>query len=347
MHATASALYLQILFNTVERLGISKAAFIRKNSLKDFAEIGEYVPLSDVLKYWKLAANALNHPGLGFEAGKNMQHSDMGTFVYALMNCATFGEAHDTALTYQPILCSAFNTTRKDISNRIGSATLHYKDLSAEEGRHLSEFDFAQTLNLARFLTGDKNSEVSFHEVRFKHSELYPAHYYEEYFGCPVKFSQSANEVLYEKSILDIKVAGHNKELRSLIMSQLNFQIESEAKKRCNPLSEKVSHYIEDHIGKPLPDASQAASHFAMSISTFRRRLALEDTNYPELLNVIKRSAAENLLVNSENSLEQISFHLDFANSSSFTRAFKRWNGVTPKAYRAKGLSIITEDETC
>jgi AraC-like DNA-binding protein len=56
--------------------------------------------------------------------------------------------------------------------------------------------------------------------------------------------------------------------------------------------------------------------------------------SFQALTEETRRDLAEGLLRNQRHSLAEIAFLTGFAEQSSFTRAFKRWVGVTPASYR-------------
>ena len=75
-----------------------------------------------------------------------------------------------------------------------------------------------------------------------------------------------------------------------------------------------------------------------MSERTLHRRLADEGASFQTIATQARREAAEALLGTTEHPLADVAFLTGFADQSAFTRAFKRWTGQTPTAYRAAGV---------
>jgi AraC-like DNA-binding protein len=71
-----------------------------------------------------------------------------------------------------------------------------------------------------------------------------------------------------------------------------------------------------------------------MSSRTLQRRLAEQGHSYRTLVDASRRQLAKHLLRKSDFSLIEVAFMTGFADQSAFTRAFKRWSGHTPRAYR-------------
>jgi AraC-like DNA-binding protein len=65
-----------------------------------------------------------------------------------------------------------------------------------------------------------------------------------------------------------------------------------------------------------------------------QRRLAEQQTSYSRVLDEARLLKAATLLEDTDAPLLDISLMLDYENASSFTRAFRRWTGVSPREYR-------------
>lgn len=94
--------------------------------------------------------------------------------------------------------------------------------------------------------------------------------------------------------------------------------------------------YMQDHIGETLNVATMAehigysASHFNHLFKTYTKR-----TPYAYFLS-LKIREAENLLLNTTQSISSIAEQLGFSNVSKFTVAFKNEMGIPPGQFRKK-----------
>jgi AraC-like DNA-binding protein len=66
--------------------------------------------------------------------------------------------------------------------------------------------------------------------------------------------------------------------------------------------------------------------------ATLRRRLESEGASFRDLRRDTLNEAAKRLL-RRRSSVAEVAEELGFSDFRSFNRAFKAWNGVTPKAY--------------
>ncbi len=92
---------------------------------------------------------------------------------------------------------------------------------------------------------------------------------------------------------------------------------------------------------RSFPSATEAASHLGMSERSFYRRLAEQNLSFSTILDQVREQRARSLLDHSNLSIERVAEMVDFAETASFSRAFKRWTGLSPLRYRAQRKSGI------
>lgn len=71
-----------------------------------------------------------------------------------------------------------------------------------------------------------------------------------------------------------------------------------------------------------------------MSTRTLQRKLKDEGTTFSETIDGVRRELAEAYIRDQNLTLTEISFLLGFGDTSSFSRAYKRWTGQPPSAQR-------------
>ena len=69
---------------------------------------------------------------------------------------------------------------------------------------------------------------------------------------------------------------------------------------------------------------------------TLQRRLRDNGTQFAALLDQTRQNLALKRLQEGRLMITEIAFELGYADLPSFNRAFKRWTGTTPGAYRRK-----------
>jgi AraC-like DNA-binding protein len=106
------------------------------------------------------------------------------------------------------------------------------------------------------------------------------------------------------------------------------------ARKARRSVVDDVRAAIADVLPDGQPSKSQIARRLAVSERTLHRQLADHGETFQAIATQARRDAAESLLTTTGHSIADIAFLTGFADQTAFTRAFKRWTGTTPAAFR-------------
>lgn len=104
------------------------------------------------------------------------------------------------------------------------------------------------------------------------------------------------------------------------------------------PLDENIVLAIRHIITSLSPGRAWAIGPVAeaarMSPRTLQRRLNEANTTFSTLVEDIRMSAAMSMLADTSMTLRGIAHKLRYTDQANFTRAFRRWTGVSPQTYR-------------
>ena len=81
--------------------------------------------------------------------------------------------------------------------------------------------------------------------------------------------------------------------------------------------------------------SDMVASLYAVSRRTLYRHLKAEGGTFRQMTNEIRFEVACRLLAKTDLSVRQIAEMLNYSEASAFTRAFQRWAGQPPTAWRS------------
>ncbi|MCB2097915.1 MAG: helix-turn-helix domain-containing protein [Parvularculaceae bacterium] len=97
----------------------------------------------------------------------------------------------------------------------------------------------------------------------------------------------------------------------------------------------ETSDFVRQMLARGVIDQTRIAAHSGTSVATLRRRLEAEGASFRDLRREVLNEAAQRLLKRN-NSIADVAEELGFSDFRAFNRAFKAWNGVTPKAYASQ-----------
>ncbi len=155
---------------------------------------------------------------------------------------------------------------------------------------------------------------------------------YKRLFSCDIKFDNGYTGFRFPVKFLKEKVIQNETTLRTFLkhspMDLLGKPDEG------NSLVAQIRNIIGDDLSQDLPNFDSIANSLHTSPQTLRRRLKEEGLTYQELKDQMRRDTALYYLEQNDLSIQGVAERLGFSEPSTFHRAFKKWTGMTPGAYR-------------
>ncbi|MFD0982641.1 AraC family transcriptional regulator ligand-binding domain-containing protein [Tropicimonas aquimaris] len=108
-----------------------------------------------------------------------------------------------------------------------------------------------------------------------------------------------------------------------------------------DPAEPSLETQVVEEVAKLLsggvPPLAEVAMTLGMGTRTLQRRLSERGTTYQAVVDEARRHLAQQLVGDKRYSLSEIAFLTGFSEQSAFTRAFKRWEELSPRAFRQAG----------
>jgi AraC-like DNA-binding protein len=155
---------------------------------------------------------------------------------------------------------------------------------------------------------------------------------HEAWFGSPVRFDADLDAILFEPGTLAQPNILGDEGISRYLVSHLDRELSQIADDA--PLVGRTKDAIAQALSEGAPKMADIARDLGLSARSFHRRLSEYGMTFQSLTEETRRDLAEGLLRDERHSLAEIAFLTGFAEQSSFTRAFKRWVGMTPASYR-------------
>jgi AraC-like DNA-binding protein len=109
--------------------------------------------------------------------------------------------------------------------------------------------------------------------------------------------------------------------------------------------SDRVRRVLAAELCDGEPSLDRIAGRLHTSPRTLHRRLTVQGTTFRRLVADVRRELAERCLTEGKLAIGESAFLLGYSEASVFHRAFKRWTGQQPVAFRQRQLPRRAHDE--
>ena len=328
MYATNNASLLMGVWNILESYGIDPEILFREIGMNPelMKRPGGRYRLDSIDNLWRKASKIIDDPCFGLKAAEFWHPSNFGALGYAMLASNTLRTALERVDRYHRFLSDErfikLNETEEGLTYTLIFS--HEKlDIPAR-----SDAILAVTMSMCRMNYIEDLAPVS---VTLTHPKPSCSAKFYEYFRSPVVFEAPANSLTLPIEAVDKSLPGSNPQL-----AELNDQVMIEylAQLDQDQITEKVKAVIVDQLPSGNVTDENAAQALYMSSRNLQRQLQSAGTTFNTLLNEIRQDLAQKYLRDQDTSMTEIAFLLGFSESSAFSRAFKRWIGVSPTQYR-------------
>ncbi|HZT53876.1 MAG TPA: AraC family transcriptional regulator [Gaiellaceae bacterium] len=327
-HRVLGAYALQLV-RLVARWGVPPCGLLDGVGLREgeLAEPGMMLPLETVEALLERAWALTGEPALGIYLGLSKRVTDFGPLGFAAMSAESYGRALDLAIRYVPLVTTV-GSLRLEVDG--GVASLHVDEHTAAGGR-------AREIGLIGMLVGLRKVGADITAGRLSASidlaVREPAYYARFANLVPrVRFGQPVNRMTFDASALALPLELSNPAALRLATEQCEHALEA-----LGPHEALVARVRRALVGRDgFRSLREVAGQLHLSSRTLTRMLAELRTSFADLVDQEREKKALRLLSTSDLPLDTIAEQLDYSTVSNFARAFHRWTGETPGAYRRR-----------
>ncbi len=288
------------------------------------------LPMPVVIELGNAVAVELADDWLGVSLARDLPRGAFGAQEFAVRNAPTIGEAALRLVRYQRLTNDAivWHAERTADCSMLG---LSVPGAPGGLGRHLDEFLVAVALRYIRELAGE---QLVPERVEFAHAERPPdVRTLSGLLAIPEPgFGTGTNIMVFKAEVWDRAVPTADSALLPIIEQYAQQLMPIEDPSRS--WRARVRDYLRRQLSGGAPTLEVTAEAVGMTTRSLQRRLQEAQTTYRELLDGLRESEARRLLGATNLSVDEISFLLGYSERRAFIRAFTRWTGTTPGAYR-------------
>jgi AraC-like DNA-binding protein len=156
---------------------------------------------------------------------------------------------------------------------------------------------------------------------------------YETFFAAPLEFGALATAFLLRNedlaravAVADTTLTGYLDGLAEQALAKLGSE---------RTVRERVRRVLWTELAEAVPSLDGVAKALGASGRTLQRQLRDEQTTFAAVLAELRREMAPSLLRDGRLAVSEVAFLLGYEDPSAFQRAFRRWFGRSPRAFRS------------
>ncbi len=286
---------------------------------------GAQLPVPLVVELFERARTLTGNPGIGIQLGLQMRASAHGYLGFAAMTASTLREALETATRFVPTRTNALGLSLH-VSGSSASLVIEER---ADFGPARDTILFALAVGIWQI--GDA---LTGRELSGSADFAFPRPAYLDGLNVvrqALRFGQPLTQLVFDASALTLPLTMADPVSRQLVYSELERSLEGLGAEQ--EILARVRGSVERTTGG-FRSLKEVASGLHISTRTLKRRLAAQGVTYSDVLEEQRREKALLLLRSPSLSLDEVAEQLGYSDTSNFRRAFRRWTGVSPAAYR-------------
>jgi len=319
---------IRLAYQGLLTMGVDADAVLVRSGLKPEQLYDSQLRTSHAAQmlFWKAAEELSLDTDIGLHLGEHMPLFKGQILEYLFFSSANFGEGLKRMLNYQRLISDAIQATVVDATPQ---AYITF-DFPAMPLRHLIECMTSVWIKFLKFVGEDRFKPV---RIDFRHSISSNTHDYLRVYGCEVMANQSENRIYFPHETLSYRSLHTQPEL-FLVHEQIASQQLASIKRQ--DLINDVQQHVASLLESGEVSLETVAKRLSINPRNLRSQLAEAGTSFSQVLNDYRHFLAKRLLAKTNESIAEIVYLTGFSEPSTFYRAFKRWEGLTPVEYRRR-----------
>ena len=287
-----------------------------------------FVPLKDHFNLLQVAARELGDELFAARLGQSIRVEHLGTYGQWVIQAPTLLGAVERANRSLDKLMQSATVLRLRVEGGWAVWSYDSKDYS-RVGRQQNEMlALCHMVEIVRYYAG---ADWQPDHIRVAGAPVQARAALDQLMQTPVRFQGEAGALVFPRQLLATLRPQHA--ASSLSLATLGDAINVP---RPDDLHDTVSAMLELDMLDHLPRLHAVARKLNLSERTLQRRLAEQGASFTTLLQTAQQREACHLLMHGDLSVTEIAGRLGYADAGHFSRAFKRWTGLSPTRWRAQ-----------
>ncbi|MGL6313756.1 helix-turn-helix transcriptional regulator [Vibrio sp. WXL103] len=328
---TVNSGWYYTLVRALTQRGIDIASLnIDGHPISDFV-IGDQIPF-DALKYLLVESyQRLGDHNFLLEAATDLDILEFGPPGIALCTAPDLERLIDTFCEIYASLGAPIRVVKKDNRNQIELWLLPANDDKAPFSVSYLGLTLycGVIMQLLRYATNTPTLPIGFKMPGwfFPQSSIQSL---SKRYHCQIEIEGNVRRIVIDKQWLNTPLKLADEALHAFCKQQAKTMVETKVDKR---FSSRIRAVL-DTMDATDFSSSALAKQMHMSSRTLNRRLLEEGMSIRSVIEQYKLEKALRLLKQTNNPITEVALELGFSDLSAFSRAFKKWSGISPKKFR-------------
>ncbi len=328
-HHSISSHYARSILASAEKMGLDQNLLIEESGLNSAILKSEQLRITPN-QFARLMRAFWQHGDDEF-LGMGSQPSRHGVFTLMskqAVHCQSLRAIYHHISHFYNLLADAFNLSLQ-VEGDTARFSMQLTEPEKDPSHSLCEFLMLIWHRFPSWLIGQR---IPLKAIHFTHSAPEHVAEYRLMFPCPAYFDQQETCLIFDADSLGAPVVQTAKALRAYLR---RVPLDWFMRQAYYPaFTRRVLDHLEKEDGLLEASMESIADDLHVTSRTLRRKLTEEGTTFQELKDGVRRDTAIHYLSRPSLPISEISRKLGFSEPAAFTRAFKQWTGVTPKAFR-------------
>lgn len=325
--ATALSSWVRAIVRTLEARGHDAQPLLQQAGLDPLLlqQPNARYPSAATAQLWRHAVALTGDPAIGLAVARHVSPTTFHALGFSVIASATLHEAFERVLRYFRIVTDAGEL---QFEKKADEYQLTLQPAAAPPAPAPEAVD-ALMLVLVRLCRALQSRTLSPLRVTLCRPAPADVKSFEAAFRAPLQFGAAQNTLCFARAAFEQPLPGANPEL---VRHNDQIVVRYLAEYDRGNLTSRVRGVLGPMLRDGEPGQERIASALNVSLRSLQRRLAQEGTSYKDILNETRRELALAYMAEARHSVSEIAFLLGFADTSSFSRAFRRWTGRAPTA---------------
>jgi AraC-like DNA-binding protein len=323
--------YADILCQLAQDRGLPRARLLSAAGVRP-SMLGHPDNFITVDQFSALCRAALAQSGdeaLGLEYGKRLKFTTHGSLAQAAISCDTLEQALLVLIKYFRTRF-VYMTLSFFVEEHEAVIQLNLSHDVEELYRFNVDVVMASLMDVNLLLFGSRLLDGGRCLLDFPEPE--DPSVYRQLFGNRISFGAGFNQLRFKRAFLGSSMSLSNPVTRRIAEAQC--EEEMRFIEGVSSVAERVARLLETMASGRLAALEEVAHQLRVSPRTLRRQLAAEGVRFQELQDSLRHRRALELLRRNELTVDEIACALGYSDPSNFGRAFRKWQGLAPSAWR-------------